>query len=51
MTPEEIRRGIEAMQRIQQGNPPESAEWKRASRILHELIKRLTGEYPKEARG
>ena len=41
MTQEEILRGIEAMQEVQRTNPPTSAAWKRASKVLHELVKQL----------
>ena len=51
MTQDEILRGIEAMQKIQSQNPPSSNRWQRASRVLHELIRELTGNYPKDACG
>jgi hypothetical protein len=43
MTQAEIQRGIEAMQRIQQTNPPASKEWQRASEILRVLVGKLNG--------
>lgn len=46
MTREEILKGIEAMQRVQACNPPSSEKWQRASRVLHELVKQMTGKYP-----
>ena len=51
MSKEEILHGIEAMQRVQAANPPSSEKWQRASRLLHELVKQLTGSYPKDACG
>jgi hypothetical protein len=38
MSREEIQEGIEAMQRIQQANPPRSATWQRASEVLRQLV-------------
>ena len=43
MTREEIQQGIEAMQRIQQCNPPSSEKWQRASEVLRKLVGLLNG--------
>lgn len=47
----EILQGIAAMQRIQSQNPPNSEKWIRASGVLRELVKLLTGRYPQDACG
>ena len=51
MTQEELKEGIAAMQAIQRANPPSSEQWQRASRALHQMIKIMTGKYPKDACG
>lgn len=51
MSKQQILEGIAAMQRIQASNPPLSEKWQRASSVLHELVKQLTGSYPKDACG
>jgi hypothetical protein len=51
MTKAELLDGIAAMQRIQAANPPTSNEWQRASRVLHGLVKLLTGKEPQDACG
>lgn len=52
MDREQILKGIEAMQRVQQQNPPSSERWQRASVVLHKLAAMLNGGVePKDARG
>ncbi len=51
MTKSELLQGIEAMQRVQAANPPSSEKWQRASRVLAELVKQMTGKYPQDACG
>ena len=51
MNREELLKGIEAMQKVQSQNPPSSERWQRAARVLHELVKELTGKYPQDACG
>ena len=51
MTNSELLQGIKAMQRVQAANPPSSEKWQRASRVLHELVKQMTGKYPQDACG
>lgn len=51
MTKQELMDGIAAMQRIQMANPPSSEQWRRASRVMAEMVKLLTGKYPKDACG
>ncbi len=51
MTKTELLKGIAAMQRIQEANPSQSEKWQRASRVLHELVKQMTGNYPQDACG
>jgi len=46
MTKQELLDGIAAMQRVQASNPPSSEKWQRASRVLHELIRQMTGKLP-----
>ncbi len=51
MTKTEIERGIAACQNVQKANPPSSAEWQHASRLLHRLVTELTGKAPRDACG
>ena len=41
MTISELEAGIAAMQRIQAANRPSSEAWRRASRVLHGLVRLL----------
>lgn len=43
MSQQEITKGIEAMQRVQQTNPPTSEKWQRASEVLRRLISLQNG--------
>jgi hypothetical protein len=43
MSNEEIVQGIEAMQRIQQCNPPSSDRWQGASEVIRVLVGKLNG--------
>ena len=51
MSREEIQRGIEAMQLVQQQNPPSSEKWQRASVVLHKLVDMLMGHHVPDACG
>lgn len=51
MPREELLCGIEAMQRIQQCNPPSSEKWQRASVVLHKLVNALEGREVPDAWG
>ena len=51
MSREEIQCGIEAMQLVQQQNPPSSEKWQRASVVLHKLVDMLMGHHVPDACG
>ncbi len=43
MDKQTILQGIAAMQRIQEGNPPASEKWQRASEVMRVLVGKLNG--------
>jgi len=51
LSKEKIMEGIAAMERVQMMNPPSSEAWKRASVVMHRLVKELTGKEPQDALG
>ena len=47
----DLLKQIEEQQKIQMNNPHSSDAWQAASKRIHELVKEMTGNYPKDARG